>query len=47
MGAGTLESAVFNFAELTRNLPDHELDREWVWGDYAVAALDIQCPGTG
>ncbi len=34
MGAGTLESAVFNFAKLTWNLPDHELDREWVWGDY-------------
>lgn len=34
MGAVTLESAVFNFAELTWSLPDHELDREWVWGDY-------------
>lgn len=34
MGAGTLESAVFKFAELTCNLSDQELEREWVWQDY-------------
>lgn len=34
MDIGTLESAVFKFAELTCNLPDQELEREWVWQDY-------------
>jgi uncharacterized damage-inducible protein DinB len=34
MGVDMLESAVLEFAELTCNLPDQELEREWVWQDY-------------
>lgn len=34
MGADRLESAVLEFAELTCNLQDQALDREWAWQDY-------------
>jgi len=34
MDSDALESAVSKFAELTCNLPDQELEREWVWQDY-------------
>ena len=34
MSTSRLESAIFEFAELTYNLPDRELERDWVWQDY-------------
>ena len=34
MSTSRLESAIFEFAELTYNLPDQELERDWVWQDY-------------
>jgi len=34
MDSRMLESAIFEFAELTCDLPDRELERDWVWQDY-------------